>query len=153
MSVLTGIPSSVADSDANDAAFFWAGLTRHEILFQRCDACGRHRFPPMPSCPYCAAPGGTIVRLQGVGSIYSAITVRRAFAQEFADRVPYTVAVVQLPERVRLVGVIPGDRARIGDVVVPDLIDRDGWTELRFALARTGDASCPSAGLTAETAT
>jgi uncharacterized protein len=128
-------PLWTGDPAQDDAAFFWAGLAGGQLLLQRCPGCDRRRFPPMPSCPYCATPGGEVGPVDGRGTIYSLVRVHRAFSPAFATIVPYTVAVVELPERVRLVGVIPGDAARIGDAVVPELVGRDGWTELRFALA------------------
>lgn len=117
----------------DDADFYWAGLAAGEVLLQQCVRCRRHRFPPMPSCPYCAAPGFDVVPVDGDGVIYSLVRVRRAFSPAFADDVPYTVAVVDLPEKVRLLGVIPGDSAVIGDVVRPFVATRDGRPELRFA--------------------
>jgi uncharacterized protein len=133
-------PLFAGDLDQDDAAFFWPGLAAGEVRLQCCAGCGRHRFPPMPSCPYCARPGGDVVVVPAEGFIYSLVRVRRAFSAALADDVPYTVAVVDLPERVRLLGVIPGDEARIGDRVRPRFVDREGWTELRFARCH-GEAS------------
>jgi uncharacterized OB-fold protein len=116
----------------DDADFYWDGLATGRVLLQRCVHCGRHRFPPMPSCPYCATAGGEVVPVDGAGTVYSLVRVRRAFSPAFTDDVPYTVAVVQLPERVRLLGVMAGDTAVIGDPVRARIATRDGGTELRF---------------------
>ena len=45
-------PAPVPDPDS---AFFWEGLRARKLLLQACGACARHRFPPMPSCPYCGS--------------------------------------------------------------------------------------------------
>lgn len=116
----------------DDADFYWDGLAEGRVLLQRCVHCGRHRFPPMPSCPYCAGAGGEVVPVDGAGAVYSLVRVRRAFSPGFADDVPYTVAVVELPQRVRLLGVIAGDTTAIGDPVRARVATRDGAPELRF---------------------
>jgi uncharacterized OB-fold protein len=134
-------PAPRLTDDPDDAAPYWSGLDAGEVRLQRCVHCGRHRFPPMPSCPYCATPGGDVVAVAGEGVVYALVRVRRAFSPAFADDVPYTVAVVDLPERVRLLGVIAGDGARIGDRVHPRPVHREGWTELRFDLAPDREAS------------
>jgi uncharacterized OB-fold protein len=142
------LPPWITDPTQSDATFFWIGLAERRILIQRCAACGRHRFPPMPSCPYCASSGGEVVPVDGAGTIYSLVRVHRAFAPQFADAVPYTVAVVELPERVRLVGVIAGDATRIGDAVAPSFRPHDGWTELRFTVMdrKRGDVNATVPG-------
>ena len=121
----------------DDSAFFWDGLAGGELRVQRCEGCGRHRFPPMPSCPWCGATGFTIVTSTGAGTVYSWITVHRSFDARWADDVPYTVAVVELPERCRVfarVDTAP-DRVRAGLAVTPHFVPHDDWTELRFVPA------------------
>ena len=53
------------------SAAFWAGLTERRIVLQRCAACARHRFPRLPSCPYCGVAGGDDVDVPGTGTVYS----------------------------------------------------------------------------------
>ena len=118
-----------------DSDVFWTGLAEHRILLQACQACGSHRFPPMPSCPFCASTDFHVGPVSGSGRIYSLVKVHRAFSPEMAASVPYTAAVVELAEQVRVVGIIPGTHAEIGDLVDPVFLDHDGWTELGFERA------------------
>jgi uncharacterized OB-fold protein len=114
-----------------DSAPFWAGLRRHRIVLQRCDADGRLRFPPMPSCPRCGTPGGAEVEVTGDARVYSWVVVHRALTPGQEGEVPYTIATVELPEGVRMVGRltgVPGD----GVPVSPVFVDHDDWTELRW---------------------
>ena len=117
-----------------DSRFYWDGLANHQLLVQRCPACGEHRFPPLPACPTCGAPGGNVVAVAARGRVYSWIVVHRA-----------------LVDRVRRPGPLHGGRRRArrgraaswaassGDAAVAAeqpvegiYLDHGDWTELRF---------------------
>jgi uncharacterized OB-fold protein len=115
---------------------FWTGLAEHRIVLQECDVCGRRRFPRLPTCPYCGAPGGHDVDVPGTGQVYSFVRAHRALTPTFATDVPYSVATVELDGGGRMIGrVVPPDRAAIGARVGPEFVDHDGWTELQFRVA------------------
>jgi uncharacterized OB-fold protein len=122
-------PAPVPDPDS---AFFWDGLRARRLLLQACDGCGRHRFPPMPSCPYCASPATRVAEAAGTGVIYSWVVVHRAFDPAFAAEVPYTIATVTLDEGPRVIGRLEG-APRFGGRVAARYVDHGAWTELRFA--------------------
>jgi uncharacterized protein len=112
---------------------YWAGLAERRVLLQQCPECGRRRFQRLPSCPYCAAPGGDDVEAAGTGVVYSFVRVHRALTPATADEVPYCVATVDLDGGGRLFArVEPPDAVEIGLAVQPLFVDHDGWTELRF---------------------
>jgi uncharacterized OB-fold protein len=115
-----------------DSRFYWEGLASERLLVQACGRCGRRRFPPMPSCPYCAAVGA-VIREAAAGTVYSWVTVRRAFQAAFEAEVPYTIATVDLDGGGRIVARLePGDAASPGLRVRPRFVHHPGWTELRF---------------------
>ena len=117
-----------------DSAPFWAALRERRIVLQCCRECGRHRFPPVPACPYCGARPCTEVDVAGGGRVYSWIRVHRALTPAMADEVPYTVAVIELVAGPRLLARLDGRPAvRIGDRVEPRFVDHGDWTELRYA--------------------
>ncbi len=87
-----------------DAAFYRAGLAEGKVLLQRCDSCGRFRFPPLPTCPYCGSRAVAIVAAAGTGRVYSWVTVRQALTPAAVSEVPYAVAVVELAEGCRVLG-------------------------------------------------
>lgn len=119
---------------------FWEGLRARRLELQVCGACGRHRFPRMPSCPYCGTAGGTDVVVPGTGRVYSWVRVHRPLGPRSAGgELPYAVATVTLDTGPRLVGRLePADRAAIDLPVRPRFVDhpgepgQPGWTELRF---------------------
>ena len=117
-----------------DSADYWEGLAHHELRLQRCAACGRLRFPPMPACPFCGGAEWSVETHAGSGTVYSYIVVHRPFDPAFADDVPYTVAVVELDDGPRIVGRLDRcDAPAIGLRVAATFVDHDDWTELRFA--------------------
>ncbi|MHB8594306.1 MAG: Zn-ribbon domain-containing OB-fold protein [Acidimicrobiales bacterium] len=75
---------------------WWDACARHELVVQRCTACGHTRHPPGPLCPACRADGAQWAQLSGSGSVYSFTVVHQAFIAALADRVPYVVAAVEL---------------------------------------------------------
>jgi uncharacterized OB-fold protein len=99
-----------------DTAFFWAGTAVGELRIQRCRRCGALRHPPGPMCPMCgeASDGGYVVAA-GTGVVFSYVVHHHPPVPD--KQLPMVVALVQLPEGVRMVGEMPGiapDQVRIG---------------------------------------
>jgi uncharacterized protein len=99
-----------------DTAFFWTGTASGELRIQRCAACGALRHPPGPMCPACGTPsdGGYVVA-DGAGEVFSYVVHHHPPVP--GKKLPLVVALVQLPEGVRMVGEMPGiaaDQVRIG---------------------------------------
>ena len=99
-----------------DTAFFWAGTAVGELRIQRCTRCGALRHPPGPMCPACGAPadGGYVVAA-GTGEVFSYVVHHHPPLP--GKKLPLVVALVQLPEGVRMVGEMPGvapDQVHIG---------------------------------------
>ena len=99
-----------------DTAFFWAGTAAGELRIQRCAACGALRHPPGPMCPACGIPSdGSYVVAAGTGEVFSYVVHHHPPVP--GKKLPLVVALVQLPEGVRMVGEMPGvalDQVRIG---------------------------------------
>jgi len=99
-----------------DTAFFWDGTAAGELRVQRCAACGALRHPPGPMCPACgeASDGGYVVA-SGTGEVFSYVVHHHPPVP--GKKLPMVVALVQLPEGVRMVGEMPGvrpDQVRVG---------------------------------------
>jgi uncharacterized protein len=87
---------------------FWEGAKRHELLLQRCTACGRHRFPPSGRCPACLATEHEWVPASGRGKVWSWIRMWQSYFPAFDAERPYVVAYVELDEGPRLMTSIVG---------------------------------------------
>jgi hypothetical protein len=122
-----------------NTAFFWDGTTAGELRIQRCAKCGALRHPPGPMCPACgeASDGGYTVAV-GTGEVFSYVVHHHPPVP--GKRLPMVVALVQLPEGVRILGEMPGvrpDQVRIGlpvrvtfnqvgDMVLPAWLPAEG---------------------------
>jgi uncharacterized OB-fold protein len=110
---------------------FWDGCARNELLLQRCSACGTLRHPPSSVCPHCLSAQNEWVAASGRGTIYTFAVVRQALFKAWEDKVPYTVAVIELEEGLHflteLVEIDP-DAVTIGLPVEVTFVWRDGVT-------------------------
>lgn len=128
------------------SAPFWAGLAERRLVIQHCAQCDHRRFPRMPACPYCGAPGGDDIVVAGTGTVYSFVRPNRALTPAYAELAPYAIATVDLDGGGRMFGrVVPAEACAIGVRVTPDFADHPGkdetahpgaggtaWTELVF---------------------
>jgi len=125
-----------------DTAFFWDGTAAGELRIQRCAKCGVLRHPPGPMCPACGeASTAGVAGLAG----HEGYTVAAGTGEVFSyvvhhhppvpgKRLPMVVALVQLPEGVRILGEMPGvrpDQVRIG-------------LPVRVTFTRAGDMTLPA---------
>jgi uncharacterized protein len=104
-----------APRPTEDNAVYWDAVARHELVAQRCRACGTLRHPPRPMCPHCRSLDWDEQRLDGTGSLYSYAVLHHPRSPMFDY--PVLAALVDLDEGVRivtnLVGIEPAD-IRIG---------------------------------------
>ena len=96
---------------------FWEGAKQNKLLVQHCRDCGAYQFYPQAHCRGCLSDRLDWVESKGTGSVYSYSVVHRAPSSAFERDVPYTVALIDLPEGCRMlsnvVDVDPQD-VRIG---------------------------------------
>ncbi|HJQ85610.1 MAG TPA: Zn-ribbon domain-containing OB-fold protein [Candidatus Binatia bacterium] len=107
---------------------FWEAARRHELVLQRCGACGRFLFYPRVACPHCLSADLEWRATSGRGTVHTFTIVHRG-QRDFPLGTPYVIAIVELAEGPRLmtnlVGVAPDlDHVRIGmpvEVVFQDV--------------------------------
>jgi len=90
-------PFNLGDDDLLSPTF-WEGVGQGEFRVQRCESCGRARFPPINFCPDCHAVGFRWEPASGEATVWSYTVVHRAPTAELAGEVPYTLVVGQLRE-------------------------------------------------------
>jgi len=121
-----------------DEAPWWEALARHELVVQRCARCGTWRHPPAPLCAACHATAARFERVSGRGRVFTYTIVHHAVHPLLADRVPYNVVVVELPDAggVHLISNlidVPAAELRVGLEVQVGFEDLDdGVTLARF---------------------
>ena len=121
---------------SRDTAFFWDGTAAGELRIQRCGGCGALRHPPGPMCPACGAARPDYVVAAGTGEVYSYVVQHHPPVP--GKQLPIVVALVALPEGVRMVGELLGadpERVRVGLPVrvefarIDDTLTLPAWRE------------------------
>jgi uncharacterized OB-fold protein/acyl dehydratase len=101
-----------------DTEFFWAGTRAGELRIQRCASCGALRHPPGPMCPACGEPAaGDYVVAEGTGEVYSYVVHHHPPVPGRTP--PFVVALVQLPEGVRIMAELRGVPAAQVEIAMP----------------------------------
>jgi uncharacterized OB-fold protein len=80
------------------AAQLWAEWAAGRLCLQKCADCGRSQQPPGPVCSWCHSTALTLADIAGTAELVSWSTVHRAPTKAFADQVPYTLALVRVPD-------------------------------------------------------
>ena len=110
-----------------DSAPFWEGISRHELVFQRCVDCGHWVHPPRPTCPKCQSLEKEWAASSGKGTIHAAVTYREAPHPGF--EVPYSVILVEMEEGVHLVSNMIDMRSEDVQIGVPVQVVFEDVTE------------------------
>lgn len=101
---------------------YWDAAGNHQLAVQRCGDCGHWNHPPTICCPSCRSTRLTFEATTGRGTVYELAVVRQTKLTGFEDRVPYTVAAIELVEQARLIVMAnivgsPIGKVRVGDPV------------------------------------
>ena len=118
---------------------FWARLKEGYLSFQHCRACGHAWLPAREQCPGCLGDDWGREDASGGAKLVSWVVYRIAYDPAFAQRLPYTVAVVELDEGPRMVSNVPGDAAglKIEQRLTLVIEDEDGTPVPRFRVVST----------------
>jgi len=84
---------------------FWREIqSRYNLVGTKCDNCGKVDFPPRSVCPECGRKSvGKMktIKLEGKGTVVTYTTIYDAPSQ-FDMQKPYTMAIIEMDEGVRL---------------------------------------------------
>ena len=83
----------------DETRFFWDAAREHRLVMQFCTDCKRFYHYPRPVCPGCLSSDMAPAELSGRGTVYTYTIAEQAFHPFFADRLPYTLIVVDLEEQ------------------------------------------------------
>jgi uncharacterized OB-fold protein len=96
---------------------YFAAALAGRLELQKCRRCGALFYYPRPACPECLAMEYDWVPMSGRGTVYSFAIVWRAQHPAFADKVPITLATIELAEGPQMVSNVvncPPERVAIG---------------------------------------
>ncbi|MCQ4042353.1 Zn-ribbon domain-containing OB-fold protein [Streptantibioticus rubrisoli] len=81
---------------------YWDAAAEGRLLIRRCRGCGVAHHYPREFCPHCWSDAVDWEEASGRATLYTWSVVHRNDLPPFADRVPYTAAVVTLAEGPRM---------------------------------------------------
>lgn len=82
--------------------FFWDALKERKLMIQRCQECGHYIHWPRPLCRFCLSSELAPEEVSGRATLYSWTIATQPFHPYFVDKVPYTLATVELVEEKNL---------------------------------------------------
>ena len=82
---------------------FWEAAKQHKLVLKRCKDCGHIDHPPYLYCTNCQSDNSEWVAAQGKAKLYAYAINEYMVPFPFWDDMPYVVAMVDLPEGVRMI--------------------------------------------------
>jgi uncharacterized OB-fold protein len=89
-------PMPVPDENTQ---FFWDAAARHELWIQQCQSCRKFIHYPKTICRFCQSRELAGTPVSGRATLYSWTIAEQPFHPFWVDRVPYTLATVELVEQ------------------------------------------------------
>jgi uncharacterized protein len=83
---------------------FWESCRDRRLTVQQCTSCRRLRYPISPVCQHCIGREWSWKPLAGTGTVYTFAVFRQVYNEAWRERVPYTVAIVELDEGAMMLG-------------------------------------------------
>ncbi len=127
----------------DETAPFWEATKRHRFLLQRCQECGKVQHYYRGFCAYCWSTEICDEEASGDGVLWSFSVIWKNRAPGFADMTPYSVAVVELAEGVKVCCNLDIDDPNEATIGMPVRLGFVDATEL-FALPVAKPTSAPS---------
>lgn len=135
------IPDWAQPALDRDSRPWWEALARHELVLQRCDECGRWRWPPRAICGWCGSLGWRWCAASGQAEVASWVVTHHAFNPAWPT--PYVVVLARLVEQEDLLvpgafaGTVDDPALAVGRPLVVEYEDvagagGDGFTVLRW---------------------
>ena len=115
--------SRVEPPISDTTAPFWDATRGRRFLLQWCTACEAPVFYPRDNCPRCLGTALDWREASGRGTVYAVSVQHRPANPTMADRVPYTVALVDLEEGVRIMSNVIGSDPEAVAVGLPVALD------------------------------
>jgi len=84
---------------------FYKFLAQGKLMAGKCQKCGKIHLPPRPLCDKCFHQEFTWVTVPGKGKLLT-YTVIHVAPQQFQEKAPYAVGIIQLENNLKLPGMI-----------------------------------------------
>jgi uncharacterized protein len=90
------------DTNSSVSRPYWDGLRHGKLRLQQCTSCGLVQFYPRSLCRSCMSRELDWIDAAGQGEVYSFTEIERAPTPTYQADAPYTIALIDLPEGVRM---------------------------------------------------
>jgi len=88
---------------------FWEATQDEQLLYQVCEECGEDVFYPKRYCPSCGEQNFRWEEAEGTGTVYTFSTIYKYPPSAFKEDAPYTPAIIELDEGIRIMSVVEDD--------------------------------------------
>ena len=107
------MPETLSTLKDIDNVRFWDDCDKSRLSIQKCDDCGKLRYPPRIICPSCLSDRFDWVKATGRGTVFAWVTVHHPPRAYLKEEVPYNLSLVELEEGIRMwsqvVGCLPSE--------------------------------------------
>ncbi|CAN5812881.1 OB-fold domain-containing protein [soil metagenome] len=97
-----GAPERFLPPESVAGAPFWEASRHRQLVLQWCRACERAIHYPREACPTCLGDDLEFRPAAGTGTVHAVTTIPKAGNPTMRGRTPYVVALIDLPEGVRM---------------------------------------------------
>ena len=102
------VPLRPLPTPTPESAPYWRAAREHRLIIQHCTTCDLNQFyPPRVFCRRCMSDLEWI-DCSGRGTVVASSTVVRAPSPAFQKDAPYSVALIELAEGIRLISHVKG---------------------------------------------
>jgi len=106
---------------------YFEGIAQRRLLVPHCRDCGKPHFYPRHACPSCWGERYDWKPARGSATVHSHTTVLANPPSHFTALLPFSIAIVELDEGVRMLSnVIGKTSSAVGDKLLLEFIERDG---------------------------
>ena len=106
---------------------YFDGCKNGQLLLQHCLSCDRSQFYPRVVCSHCGAASLTWQQAAGEGVVASFTVVRRPVSMAY--EAPYAIALIDLPEGVRMMAQLGGIDVSEISVGLRVVAHFDAWSD------------------------
>lgn len=111
------VPTIPVPEPSAVSAPYWEATRDRKLAIQRCWDCRRLVWYPRAVCPHCGGNELIWEPVSGRGVVYAVSVHHRPALPALADRVPYSVVLVDLEEGARIMSNVFGVPPQVGDEV------------------------------------